>query len=279
MTQWDRVPAELKQLDRWVCWKRHRIPGKDRWTKVPVCAATGREASSTDPATWCSFERAVASVGRHGTCGIGLVFGPDRAYTGLDLDHVLQDGVLEERYRWVVDAADTYTEVSPSGDGLHLYFRGSKPADGRCRCGNVEMYDHGRFFTVTGVPFGEPKPVASRPAVVDKAYRTWIEPYREKVQPTLSGAVYAPAVAQPDARRAHGDVGDRGVETFEIDDAELVRRMRSCRNGAEIGALLDGDMPPRATTTPPPTWRCATTWPSGAAATLCAWTACSAPPG
>ena len=242
MTQWERVPAELKQLDRWVCWKRHRIPEKDRWTKVPVCAATGREASSTDPATWCSFERAVASVGRHGTCGIGLVFGPDRAYTGLDLDHVLHDGVLEEQYRWVVDAADTYTEVSPSGDGLHLYFRGSKPADGRCRRGNVEMYDHGRFFTVTGVPFGEPKPVASRPAVVDKAYRTWIEPDREKAQPTLGGAVYAPAVAQPDARRAHGDVGDRGVETFEIDDAELVRRMRSCRNGAEIGALLDGDM-------------------------------------
>lgn len=61
----------------------------------------------------------------------GFVFGPDRAYTGLDLDHVIHDGLLEEQYRWVVEQAGTYTEVSPSGDGLHLIFRGSKPEGGR----------------------------------------------------------------------------------------------------------------------------------------------------
>ncbi len=242
MSRWDRVPAELKAQDRWVCWRRKLIPGKDRWTKVPVCAATGREASSTDASTWCSFERAVAAVGTHGTVGIGLVFGPDRAYTGLDLDHVLHDGVLDERYRWVVEEADTYTEVSPSGDGLHLYFRGSKPAEGRCRRGDVEMYDQGRFFTVTGTPFGEAKSVASRPEVVEKAYRMWLEPECEKAQPTLEDALSAPDVALPKSERAWGVVGNLSDVEMRLDDDELVRRMRACRNGAEIAALLDGDM-------------------------------------
>ena len=235
MSRWDRVPAELKVLDRWVLWRYKHIPETDRWTKVPVCAATGREAKSTDEATWCSFEKAVASVGKSGTKGIGLVFGPDKAYTGLDLDHVLHDGVLEPEYRWVVDEADTYTEVSPSGDGLHLYFRGSKPADGRCRRGDVEMYDHGRFFTVTGTPFGEAKPVAARPEVLERAYRMWLEPECEQAQPTLADAMRAPSAKGP------GDRGGCGGADA-VDDDELVRRMRASRSGAEIAALLDGDM-------------------------------------
>lgn len=152
----------------------------------------------------------------------GFVFGPDRAYTGLDLDHVIHDGLLEEQYRWVVEQAGTYTEVSPSGDGLHLIFRGSKPEGGatRCRRGPVEMYDHDRYFTVTGDVYEGHGAVASRPEVVARAYRTWIEPEAAAAQPTLPEAA--------------GDPADMG-------DAELVERMLASRNGAAIRALLDGD--------------------------------------
>ena len=227
MSRWDPVPAELKAQQRWVCWKLVERDG--RRTKMPVCAATGKMASSTDAATWCPFDEAVAACGRLGCDGVGFVFGPDRAYTGLDLDHVLHGGVLDEEYRWVVDAADTYTEVSPSGDGLHLYFRGSKPEGAeRCRRGPVEMYDCGRFFTVTGNAYGDAKPVACRPDVVERAYRTWIEPVEEKKQPTLMDAV---EVAD-DGRGAAGDVSD----------ADLVERMCRSRSGSEIRALLDGDL-------------------------------------
>ena len=203
-----------------------------RRTKMPVCAATGKMASSTDSSTWCSFDSAVASVARVGGSGVGFVFGPDRAYTGLDLDHVLHDGVLEPGYQWVVDAAGTYTEVSPSGDGLHLYFRGSKPegAD-RCRKGGVEMYDHDRFFTVTGVPYTGCRDVACRPGIVERAYRTWIEPVEETRQATLADAA---------AVRNDGGNGCDGVDGMT--DDELIDRMVRSRNGSEVRALLDGDM-------------------------------------
>jgi primase-polymerase (primpol)-like protein len=44
---------------------------------------------------------------------------------------------------------DSYTEVSPSGAGLRIWTPGVLPPGGR-RKGYVEMYDGGRYLTVTG---------------------------------------------------------------------------------------------------------------------------------
>ena len=221
-----RVPAELKAEARWVCWRREERG--DKATKLPVCAANGRMAKSTDPATWATFEDAVAAVGRWRCDGVGFVFGPDRAYTGLDLDHVIEGGVLDPAYRWVVEEAGTYTEVSPSGDGLHLIFRGGKPQGAeRSRRGQpggrvVEMYDHDRYFTVTGDVFEGHGAVSANPDVVERAYRAWIEPEARPSQPRLDDA----------AREADsGDVGDD----------ELVERMLASRSGDDIRALMAGD--------------------------------------
>ena len=199
MASLENVPAELRAEARWVCWRREERGGKT--TKLPVCAKSGRMAKSTDPATWATFEEAVAAVGRWRCDGVGFVFGPDRAYTGLDLDHVIAGGTLDAEYRWVVDEAGTYTEVSPSGDGLHLIFRGSKPDWAqRSRKGQpggrvVEMYDRDRYFTVTGAVFEGHGAVATNPEVVAKAYRTWIEPQAQRLSHawTTLRARYPPA--------------------------------------------------------------------------------------
>ncbi len=221
-----RVPAELKAEARWVCWRREERGGKA--TKLPVDARTGRMAKSTDPATWATFEDAVAAVGRWRCDGVGFVFGPDRAYTGLDLDHVIEGGFLDPAYRWVVEEAGTYTEVSPSGDGLHLIFRGSKPEGAeRSRKGQpggrvVEMYDHDRYFTVTGSVFEGHGTLAENPGVVERAYRTWIEPEARSAQPRLDDAV-------------------REASLSDVGDDELIERMLASRNGDDIRALLVGD--------------------------------------
>lgn len=204
-----------------MCWRRVERDG--RATKMPVDARSGRMAKSTDPATWATLGEAAAAVRRLGCDGVGFVFGPDRSFTGLDLDHVMRDGALDEEYRWVVKEAATYTEVSPSGDGLHLIFMGPKPEGAsRCRRGNVEMYDHDRFFTVTGDVFEGSSSLGSNPEVVERAYRTWIEP-----EPAAGARTPAPV---PDA-------GARGDDT----DEELIERMRASRSGAAIGSLMAGD--------------------------------------
>lgn len=49
----------------------------------------------------------------------------------------------------VIYRMESYTEWSPSQNGVHIIAKGVLPPGGR-RKGSFEMYDSGRFFTVTG---------------------------------------------------------------------------------------------------------------------------------
>jgi putative DNA primase/helicase len=53
----------------------------------------------------------------------------------------------------VIEGLDGYTELSPSGTGIHIIVRGELPGSGN-RKGPLEMYDKKRFFTVTGHGLG-----------------------------------------------------------------------------------------------------------------------------
>lgn len=133
------IPAELRRLPRWV---RHTA------SKVPL-TVTGTAASSTDPSTWAPYAEAKAS---NAGVGVGFVLNGDGVLC-LDLDHCLTpDGELLRGPAGLLDRLpDTYTEVSPSGDGLHVWLRGELPRSGRLRLFGVpvEGYMHSRFITVT----------------------------------------------------------------------------------------------------------------------------------
>lgn len=139
------IPDELKAEQRWVCW-RFAGRGKKK-TKVPV-QLSGYRASSTDPDTWTTFDAALAASARFD--GLGFVLGD--GYLGVDLDHCYApDGALSELAASIVAQLDTYTERSPSGDGLHLIAKGELPGeDIPSNPIDVEMYDGERYFTITG---------------------------------------------------------------------------------------------------------------------------------
>lgn len=141
-------PTELVQLPQWVVWRRETRDGKP--TKVPYDARTGRRAATNKPSSWCNFEEAEAGA-RNGFDGIGFVFTKEAPYCGIDLDECRDPstGEVAEWARKIVDRFDSYTEVSPSGTGLHLIIRGELPGGGIKR-GGVEVYDRGRYFTMTG---------------------------------------------------------------------------------------------------------------------------------
>jgi putative DNA primase/helicase len=65
------LPAELKALRRWILWRFQTRD--DKRTKVPY-GITGRCASTTNPATWSSFDDTYAASGRVRADGIGFVF-------------------------------------------------------------------------------------------------------------------------------------------------------------------------------------------------------------
>lgn len=74
----------------------------------------------------------------------------------IDLDRALLDGELRPWAQRIVDRLpETYIEVSPSGTGLHVWGFGSLERGRRIRRGDssIEVYDRGRYITVTRKPF------------------------------------------------------------------------------------------------------------------------------
>ena len=59
------------------------------------------------------------------------------------------DGRGHRRGLALIQILDSYTEVSPSGTGVHVICNGTLP-DGRHHTPGMEMYSDSRYFTVTG---------------------------------------------------------------------------------------------------------------------------------
>lgn len=147
------IPEKLTDLEQWICWQTAKRDGKE--TKIPIKPyhTNGTpNASATEPGNWRDLETALAfhESDRVQTDGIGFVFTSDTPIVGVDLDGCRDSasGDLASWARDIVDRLDSYTEVSPSGSGIHILVEGKLPP-GRNRRGDVEMYDEARFFTVT----------------------------------------------------------------------------------------------------------------------------------
>lgn len=144
-------PKELKEKKQWVCWRRTvDKDGKDK--KLPINPVTGKSASSNDPSSWSDYETAKEAVERFGYTGIGFAFREGGGIVGVDIDHCYdaESGRFNDTATAILERQATYAEFSPSGDGVHLWFYGTKP-EGACKntATGVEMYDALRYFTVT----------------------------------------------------------------------------------------------------------------------------------
>ena len=144
----DRIPAELRSIPQWVVWKHVERDGKK--TKIPF-QITGVPASSTNPRHWGTFEQA-CTVAARGYDGVGYVFTSD--YVGIDLDGALDEhgNPLPWAERWIDRLRTTYCEISPSGQGVKAWIKGTVPSSVATR--TVEIYGTKRFFTVTGRSIG-----------------------------------------------------------------------------------------------------------------------------
>ena len=152
------IPAELRALPQWVCWRYETRNGKP--TKPPIDAKSNGQlikAKVNDPSTWTDFDTAVAAATRMKMEGIGLMVSADDGLTGLDLDHVIDPatGELDPLAIEVLERfANTYAEISPSGTGIRIWCYGKAARSGKC-LGAVkwlEVYTHpsSRYLTLTG---------------------------------------------------------------------------------------------------------------------------------
>lgn len=164
-------PETLRAWPHWVGWRMELRDG--RLTKVPVNLRTGANASVRDPNTWLPYEDAQRLGDERHVNGLGFVVTRDDPFVGIDLDNALEPetGEVSPSARRIIDALDSYTEITPSGRGVRVWVRGTLPPGGNKR-GPVEFYDHARFFTVTGQHFdGTPLEIHDRQAELETVYR------------------------------------------------------------------------------------------------------------
>ena len=214
----------MRDLRQWLVWRVEKRDGKP--TKIPYSPTTGQRASSTARETWAGYEEAARAAREHGYGGIGFVFTPEDDLCGVDLDGCLdpESGEVEGWAREIIDELDSYTEISPSGTGVHVLVRGELPP-GRNRKGRFEAYDQGRYFTVTGKHLtGTPRSVESRQEALQNVAR---RVFGEEGANGRTGRTRPVTVA---VRQDNG-----------LSDAEIVEKASASRSGEKFRRLWSGD--------------------------------------
>jgi len=161
---YETVPQELKSLPNWVGWKLE-LNEKGKPTKIPY-SRPNIKASTKNPNAWVDFND-VCNIISSKEKGIGFVF-DGNGTVGIDLDHCFNlDGTVDKKFSEVLLTLVSYTEISPSGNGLHIflkckehpYYSRDLPTqehpEGKEHFGkkknDLEIYSKERYFTVTGI--------------------------------------------------------------------------------------------------------------------------------
>ena len=194
---YDNIPQELRMLKQWVC--------ANEDSKVPMQANCPYPASSTNPATWASFEDALWAV-EHGYYDyLGFVFN-DNGIVGIDLDdaissqemffggisvptisHTTSDMALE-----ILNLCRSYAEISKSGTGIHILVKGDIPFKGKNNLAGVEIYKSARFFIMTGNMLLRDHLLVENQEALDSIIEKYFPETRERKTTTVTPRIYNP---------------------------------------------------------------------------------------
>jgi hypothetical protein len=114
----------LIERDQWCIWRWTQLPN-GKWQKPPFMATQPqRHASTTDPSTWSDYPTALAAVQTGHADGISYILTKDDPLSAIDLDHCrcpLTNSIDVWAQNYLQAAANTYAEVTPSGDGIRIW--------------------------------------------------------------------------------------------------------------------------------------------------------------
>ena len=191
--RYDNIPQELRMLKQWVCANEN--------SKVPMQANCPYPASSTNPATWASFEDALWAV-EHGYYDyLGFVFN-DNGIVGIDIDDgYTPDGYVSQLASDIVSLCGSYTEKSKSGRGFHIFVRGDVPFKGKNNLAGVEVYKTARFFIMTGNAVADVKDIRWNQWALDKIVDKYFPETRERKATVVTPRIYNPEWDCPKGNR------------------------------------------------------------------------------
>lgn len=225
LNQLYNLPEDLRTSASFCLWKYEN--DKDgRLTKVPYNPhRPTAHANVSDPGTFAPFNDAVKQAQAPNVAGVGVRVAGD--LVGVDIDHCVNEaGELDARARHIVDALDSYTEISPSGHGVRIFLHAEYVAYHKetyyVKRDGLEIYLPGytnRFLTVTGN-------VINRAQMLEKS---------AELQDVLDEYMRRPE--KPTTTRQNTP-----KTPLSITDNELLEKAMNAKNGALFAELWNGDI-------------------------------------
>lgn len=228
----ENIPYELRNIRQWVA----------RCKKMPINPHNLYGASSVNSEHWGTFAEALEVQGKTAQWydnktkqqvtgiidGVGFVLAPP--YCGIDLDHIINPatGEIIPEAEDIISVMNSYAELSPSGTGVHIIYKGDIHTDWKKKkpindTSELEMYQTGRYFTVTGNKFNDVSTVEEREANAEAVYNCYF------------------ANSQPITQPAPDNNSCTAVVHLNMSDSEIIEKARDSKNGADFARLYNGD--------------------------------------
>ena len=220
------IPPGIQKRGRFcLCRLERKTPNAMKPDKVPY-KQDGTIADPSKPSGFCSFDEALAAYNSGGFDGIGIGCFDPIAMT--DVDGCVHDGKLDEWTKGIVDELDSYTELSPSGTGIHIFFfvedffYDKERYYINNRKTHVEVYvpraTH-RFLTMTGQCIHGTEVMERTEQLKGVLEKYMVRPQANVEQPIVT----APC-------------------SF-LSDSSIVAKMQTSKQGEKVKALWEGNIP------------------------------------
>lgn len=216
------VPDAMKALKNWCVFRTKYNPETERQDKFVISPTDGKWAKTNDPDTWVDFETAIKYAEENDCAGLSFALDGKCGITCIDLDKsISKDGKLtESAEKLTQELAETYTETSVSGNGIHIFVADDilrKTYKNRADLpdGEIEVYDSGRFISMTGNMRSKSNALSNCPT----ATMTW-----------LHGTLGKKIAARENKPR--GGVGQS--------DNDVIERIRRSKRGHDFDTLMSG---------------------------------------
>ena len=208
----------LKNTRQWIC----------HLNKVPKSPLYNGNASPTDSSTWGTYEQAVNACKQYNYSGIGFVFTAESDFCGIDIDHCIdENGEINKNALDIIDTMDSYAEISPSGTGVHIIYKGKVHDDWKKKKTNalgegvhLEMYQKDRYFTVTENRFNT-SDVNEREKYAELIYKAYMQ------------AAEKPKLTEK--------APEKSVKHLTLTDRDIIDKAMNSSSGMKFSRLFNGD--------------------------------------
>jgi putative DNA primase/helicase len=213
------IPKPVQNYDQWLCYRRKLKPD-GKIDKIPTDPDINFNISKTDPNYWLPYQRAwdYVTVANH-LDGVGFALSTRDPFAVIDLDKCRnpETGEIAE-WAWnIIEAFNSYTEISSSGKGVHIWVYGTVRGTTRPKVEDhrIEAYSEGAFITVTGdLVEGTPGEIVNAQDVLDE----WAGDTK-----TESGAI---------------ELNDASIPPEGITNDEIIGKLNSAGNADKFRRLM-----------------------------------------